>query len=61
MKCFQRILKQKKEKNNFMKKTNRIIALAMATMTALSMTACSGSAKETTEAEAPQRQPRRGC
>ena len=34
-----------------MKKTNRIIALAMAAMTALSMTACSGSAKETTEAE----------
>ena len=31
--------------------TNRIIALAMAAMTALSMTACSGSAKETTEAE----------
>ena len=34
-----------------MKKTNRIIALAMAAMTALSITACSGSAKETTEAE----------
>ena len=34
-----------------MKKTNRIVALAMAAMTALSMTACSGSAKETTEAE----------
>ena len=48
---FRVFLNKRREKNNFMKKTNRIIALAMAAMTALSMTACSGSAKETTLAD----------
>ena len=56
---FRVFLNKRREKNNFMKKTNRIIALAMAAMTALSMTACSGSAKETTEAESAERQPQR--